>query len=141
MTDSSLPRPFVTLTYTQSLDGRLLPEVEGGDALYARLVGKHEAVLSDQVSGDQLQEHLTALAERGVPSALVQGTHDTITACFRLRLIDRLVVRIVPVLAPGNEGTVGDLEIREMSNALTFEESGFRTEGEDIIFEARGLIG
>jgi hypothetical protein len=36
---------------------------------------------------------------------------------------------------------VGDLNIQEMSDALTFDHSAFRMEEEYIVFEAVGLRG
>jgi 5-amino-6-(5-phosphoribosylamino)uracil reductase/diaminohydroxyphosphoribosylaminopyrimidine deaminase/5-amino-6-(5-phosphoribosylamino)uracil reductase len=78
---------------------------------------------------------LTGLAGRGIRSVLIEGGSGIITAAFRGRLADRLVLCIAPRLVGSGLSAVGDLQIRQMDQALRFTHSSFRMVGSDLVFE------
>lgn len=93
-----------------------------------------EVAVDDEGHCD-LEELLAGLAAAGVRSLLVEGGGCLITSFLRHRFVDRLVVCIAPkVLGSGIEA-VGDLDIRRLSDALTFSTAQFVPLGEDVIFD------
>jgi 5-amino-6-(5-phosphoribosylamino)uracil reductase/diaminohydroxyphosphoribosylaminopyrimidine deaminase/5-amino-6-(5-phosphoribosylamino)uracil reductase len=78
---------------------------------------------------------LAGLAGRGIRSVLIEGGSGIITAAFRGGLADRLVLCIAPRLVGSGLSAVGDLQIRQMDQALRFTHSSFRMVGSDLVFE------
>ncbi|MCC7372947.1 MAG: RibD family protein [Chloroflexi bacterium] len=81
---------------------------------------------------------LQQLYELGIRSLMVEGGSGIITSLLRARLIDRLVVCIAPKVIGAGLDAIGDLGIRELSQALTFRNTSIRQLGSDIVFE--GLV-
>ncbi|HKP13408.1 MAG TPA: bifunctional diaminohydroxyphosphoribosylaminopyrimidine deaminase/5-amino-6-(5-phosphoribosylamino)uracil reductase RibD [Blastocatellia bacterium] len=80
---------------------------------------------------------LGELKARGVQSVLVEGGPAIITSLLAHKLVDRLVVAIAPKLIGSGREAVGDLGIRRLADALTFERFSTRRLGDDIIFDGR----
>ena len=68
---------------------------------------------------------------------LAEGGAAIATTLLRARLVDRLVVCIAPKLIGAGIDAVGDLGIRELADALTFDRTEVRRLGDDIIFDGR----
>lgn len=91
----------------------------------------------DAIGQVDLVDLLHHLATMGIESLLIEGGGAVITSVLRQRLVDRLIVCIAPKLVGSGIAAVNDLDIHQMSDALTFCQGGFRPLGEDIIFEGR----
>jgi 5-amino-6-(5-phosphoribosylamino)uracil reductase/diaminohydroxyphosphoribosylaminopyrimidine deaminase/5-amino-6-(5-phosphoribosylamino)uracil reductase len=78
---------------------------------------------------------LCCLGRRDIRSVLIEGGAGLITAAFRARLVDRLVVCIAPRLVGAGVSAVGDLEIREMDHAIRFDRGSFTVVGDDLVFD------
>ena len=78
---------------------------------------------------------LGQLRELGIRSLMVEGGSGIVTSLLRARLIDRLVVCIAPKLIGTGLDAIGDLGIRDLSQALTFRDTSIRQLGSDIVFE------
>jgi riboflavin-specific deaminase-like protein len=90
---------------------------------------------SDEEGRPDLDDLLSRLAAMGVRSLLVEGGGRLITSFLRRCLVDRLVICIAPKVLGTGIDAVGDLDIRRLSDALTFTESRFMPLGEDVIFD------
>lgn len=82
-----------------------------------------------------LGDLLASLSSQGVRSVMVEGGAAIITSLLRAGLVDRLVVCIAPKIVGAGIEAIGDLEIRRLSDALTFSRTEIRRLGDDIIFE------
>ncbi len=82
-----------------------------------------------------LADLLGQLWTRGVRSVMVEGGAAIVTSLLRARLVDRLVVCIAPMLVGSGLDAVGDLGIRDLTDALTFSRTEVRRLGDDIIFD------
>jgi diaminohydroxyphosphoribosylaminopyrimidine deaminase / 5-amino-6-(5-phosphoribosylamino)uracil reductase len=80
---------------------------------------------------------LARLGEEGVGSLMVEGGAGIVTSLLADRLVDRLVVCIAPKLLGCGLDAVGDLGIRSLADALTFERTEIRQLGPDIVFDGR----
>jgi riboflavin-specific deaminase-like protein len=144
------PNPLRVVADTRlriPLDANLLtdaPErtvcVTGPDADPSRVVAVRSTgarVLLGQVRDGRLD--LAAMLEQlhalGIRSLMVEGGSGIITSLLRERLIDRLVVCIAPKLIGAGLEAIGDLGIRELSDALTFRDTTIRQLGSDIVFD------
>jgi diaminohydroxyphosphoribosylaminopyrimidine deaminase / 5-amino-6-(5-phosphoribosylamino)uracil reductase len=84
---------------------------------------------------------LARLAEEGVGSLMVEGGAGIVTSLLAGRLVDRLVVCIAPKIIGSGLDAVGDLGIRSLADALTFERAEIRQLGPDIVFDGRVARG
>lgn len=92
---------------------------------------------TDEKSDVDLKGLLKKLAERNISSVLVEGGGVVITSFLRQKLVDRMVVAIAPkVIGKGIEA-VGDLNVREVSQALKFDFQKVYRLGEDVVVEAK----
>jgi len=107
------------------------------DAIQSLAEKGAELLVVPENSGRQvdLEVLLDQLQQRGLRSILVEGGATLITNMLRANLVDRLVVCIAPkILGTGIEA-VGELDIRDLSRALTFTRSSFMACDEDVIFD------
>jgi riboflavin-specific deaminase-like protein len=84
-----------------------------------------------------LADLLARLRGEGVRTLLAEGGAAIATTLLRAGLVDRLVVCIAPKLMGAGIDAVGDLGIRELADALTFDRTEVRRLGDDIIFDGR----
>lgn len=85
-----------------------------------------------------LGDLLGRLAMLGITSVLIEGGRGLITSALQRRLVDRLVVCIAPKIIGAGIDAIGDLDIRYLSDAMTFTRANFSPLGEDVIFD--GLL-
>ena len=76
-----------------------------------------------KVSLDQV---LTTLAETGVTSLLVEGGAALHTEFIRLRLFDKLVAVVAPIIIGTGTESVGDLRISQLIDALRLERVSYQ---------------
>ena len=81
-----------------------------------------------------LRALLSALGERDVTSVLVEGGGATIGALFDLKLVDKVVAFVAPVIIGGDEAIspVGGIGIARMEEALRLRDVEVRRFGEDV---------
>ncbi len=78
---------------------------------------------------------LAALGARGIRTVMVEGGARLITSLLRARLVDRLVVTVAPTLLGAGIAAVGDLGLRDLSDALRLHEVRVRHYGRDVVIE------
>jgi 5-amino-6-(5-phosphoribosylamino)uracil reductase/diaminohydroxyphosphoribosylaminopyrimidine deaminase/5-amino-6-(5-phosphoribosylamino)uracil reductase len=137
--DSTLRLPLTARVLTDGAGPTLVATTDRAPAERQQAIQElgAEVVVTD--SGDDGRVDLSALlfrlGRRNVRSVLIEGGAGLITAAFRARLVDRLVVCIAPRLVGAGVSAVGDLEIREMDRAIRFEHGRFMTLGGDLVFD------
>ncbi len=78
---------------------------------------------------------LAELRERGVRSVLIEGGSALITSALAAGVVDRLIVCLAPKLVGAGIEAVGDLDIRQLGDAIAFSQWGYRQVGPDLIFD------
>jgi diaminohydroxyphosphoribosylaminopyrimidine deaminase/5-amino-6-(5-phosphoribosylamino)uracil reductase len=79
-----------------------------------------------------LEEELTALAEEGVQSLLLEGGPTIATAALAHGVVDRLLVFVAPVLAGGGPAMLGLLD-----EPIDLADIAVEHVGEDVLFDVR----
>ena len=82
-----------------------------------------------------LQDLLKILGRMGVTSVLVEGGAKIITSFIRKRLADKIVIVMAPKLIGEGVEAVGNLEIRDLHEALRISRMKTRRLGDDIVIE------
>ena len=82
-----------------------------------------------------LQTVLSALAELGIRSVLVEGGGAVFTSFLREGLWDRLSVFIAPIVIGEGVSAVGDLRITAVSNALRLCNVSIKRIGDQVLIE------
>ena len=84
--------------------------------------------------GVDLRVLLEGLGARDITSVLVEGGGATIGALFDLKLVDKVVAFVAPVIIGGNEAIspVGGVGITEMEEALRLRDVEMKRFGEDV---------
>ena len=84
--------------------------------------------------GVDLRVLLKGLGARDITSVLVEGGGATIGALFDLKLVDKVVAFVAPVIIGGNEAIspVGGVGITEMEEALRLRDVEMKRFGEDV---------
>lgn len=80
---------------------------------------------------------LAALHGLGVRSVMVEGGAALITSFLRDRLVDRLAVCIAPKVMGAGIEAVGDLGVRDLSDALILTDTALVPYGVDIVLDSR----
>ena len=112
--------------------------MEGGSTGSPRMEISHGRVETLRVpagkGGVDLPTLLTTLGERDVTSVLVEGGGATIGALFDLKLVDKVVAFVAPVIIGGDEAIspVGGIGIARMEEALRLRDVKVRRFGEDV---------
>jgi GTP cyclohydrolase II len=83
--------------------------------------------------GVDLKDGLSALAEMGVSTLLVEGGVGVITSFLRSNLVDRAVIAIAPMIIGEGREAIGDLGIGRVRDALRLENSMVARVGPDIL--------
>ena len=103
-----------------------------------REMGIEVLVIKEDETGEvDLRHLLSILGERGISSVLVEGGAGVITSLLRRNLVDKVVIAIAPKMMGKGIETVGELNIREVSQALKLSFKKIYRMGEDLIIEAR----
>ncbi|MFQ5997241.1 MAG: bifunctional diaminohydroxyphosphoribosylaminopyrimidine deaminase/5-amino-6-(5-phosphoribosylamino)uracil reductase RibD [Dehalococcoidales bacterium] len=98
-----------------------------------------EVLLSrEDKSGEVDLKHLLGLlGERGTSSVLVEGGAQIITSFLSQNLADKIIIAIAPKIMGKGIEAVGELNIREVSQALKLTFNKINRVGEDLVIEAR----
>ena len=103
-----------------------------------REMGIEVLVIKEDETGEvDLRHLLSILGERGISSVLVEGGAGVITSLLRRNLVDKVVIAIAPKMMGKGIETVGELNIREVSQALKLSFRKIYRMGEDLIIETR----
>jgi diaminohydroxyphosphoribosylaminopyrimidine deaminase/5-amino-6-(5-phosphoribosylamino)uracil reductase len=88
-------------------------------------------------SGVGLVDLLEALGQRRLGSILVEGGSRIITSFLASHAVDRIVTVVAPKIIGSGVDAVGDLDIAELKNAITFSTVKVRRLGPDVVFDCR----
>jgi len=91
----------------------------------------------DEQGDVDLRELLKMLAERNVSSVLVEGGSGVITSFLRWKLVDKIIVAVAPKIMGRGVEAVGDLNIKDVSQALKLDFMKVYRLGEDVVIEGR----
>jgi len=91
----------------------------------------------DKAGEIDLKNLLGILGQRGISSVLVEGGARVITSLLRQDLVDRVVIAVAPKIMGKGIEAVGELNIREVSQALKLSFRKISRVGEDLVIEAR----
>jgi len=91
----------------------------------------------DEAGKVDLRQLLGMLGERGFSSVLVEGGAGVITSFLRRNLADKMVIAVAPKIMGKGIEAVGELNIREVSQALKLSFQKTYRVGEDLVIEAR----
>jgi riboflavin biosynthesis pyrimidine reductase len=101
-------------------------------------MGMEVLVVAQGEKGEvDLKELLKMLAERNISSVLVEGGSGVITSFLRWKLVDKMVVAVAPKVMGRGVEAVGDLNIKNVSQALKLMFTTIYRLGEDLVIEAR----
>lgn len=91
----------------------------------------------DRTGRVDLRMLLRVLGERKISSLLVEGGAAVITSFLKENLADRLIVILAPRIMGTGVNAVGDLETRQMDEALSLSFHRITRRGDDLILDAR----
>ncbi len=91
----------------------------------------------DEAEEVDLNQLLKTLGERGISSVLVEGGAGVITSLLRQNLVDKVIIAIAPKIMGKGIEAVGELNIREVSQALKLSFNKIYRVGEDLVIEAK----
>jgi riboflavin-specific deaminase-like protein len=110
------------------------------EARAERLRARGVRVAAVQEDGEgrlDIPEVLSTLASQGLQTLLVEGGSQVITSFLRAGRVDRMVLVSAPIIIGEGIATVGDLGVRELSEALRLRTTRVRRMGEDLVWELR----
>jgi riboflavin-specific deaminase-like protein len=126
---SDTSAPTIILTTRQANPGRI-KEVE---AVGVRVF----QVDTNPQGGVDLGSALRVLAGEGINSILVEGGARLATSLLKARLVDRLLSVIGPKIIGEGIEAIGDLGIKEISQAIPLSIEKTRRVGDDLVVVAR----
>src|ERR671921_535484 len=143
-----VPRPVVTLSYAQTLDGRLATSagssqwISGPESLRFshELRAKHDAIMVGvgTVCKDDPRLTVRLVAGQNPLRIVVDSTLRTLlTALLQARLVDRLVLCVAPKILGAGIEAVGDLGIRELARTLIITDTSVIRYGVDLVLDGR----
>ncbi len=142
--------PALTARDENATDGLLVP---AADQPIPVVLGRREIAASARVNqhpalaahgldaplrfdGSDLEEHLTALHERGVRSVFVEGGPTIASAFIAAGLADEVLVYVAPALLGGPRLAIGDLGIESMASIRRLSIEGIERLGDDLLIRA-----
>ena len=142
--------PALTARDENATDGLLVP---AADQPIPVVLGRREIAASARVNqhpalaahgldaplrfdGSDLEEHLTALHERGVRSVFVEGGPTIASAFIAAGLADEVLVYVAPALLGGPRLAIGDLGIESMAGIRRLSIEGIERLGDDLLIRA-----
>jgi diaminohydroxyphosphoribosylaminopyrimidine deaminase/5-amino-6-(5-phosphoribosylamino)uracil reductase len=84
-----------------------------------------------------IRELLKTLAARQISSVLVEGGSEIYTSFFKLGLVDKIVGIIAPKILGKGTDTIGELNIKDLNQALKLSFTRVYRSGEDIVVEGK----
>jgi diaminohydroxyphosphoribosylaminopyrimidine deaminase/5-amino-6-(5-phosphoribosylamino)uracil reductase len=91
----------------------------------------------DRTGRVDLRMLLRVLGKRKISSLLVEGGAAVITSFLKENLADRLIVILAPRIMGTGVNAIGDLETRQMDEALSLTFHRIARRGDDLILDAR----
>ena len=142
--------PALTARDENATDGLLVP---AADQPIPVVLGRREIAASARINqhpalaahgldaplrfdGSDLEEHLTALHERGVRSVFVEGGPTIASAFIAAGLADEVLVYVAPALLGGPRLAIGDLGIESMAGIRRLSIEGIERLGDDLLIRA-----
>ncbi len=96
-----------------------------------------EVWLFDHIDGVIDLRAITArVAQHGVMSMLIEGGRTLAAAALRDRIVDELCVYVAPCLIGDGIGSIGDLGVDELAQAIQLEQIRTRRLGSDLLYTA-----
>lgn len=138
--DSRLRIPLKAKVLTPSARTIIATTPRADEKKLSRLQTKGAEVIvvaADEHGDIDLKELLKGLAAREISSVLVEGGGGVITSFLRRKLVDRMVVAITPKLMGKGIEAVGELDIKEVRQALKLNFQKVYRVGEDVVVEGR----
>jgi len=103
-----------------------------------RETGIEVLVTQEDEEGEVDLKHLLhALGERGISSVLVEGGAGVITSLLRQNLADKVILAVAPKMMGKGIEAVGELNIRQVGQALKLAFGKVYRMGEDLVIEAQ----
>ena len=103
-----------------------------------RNIGIEVLLIQEDEAGEvDLRHLLSLLGERNISSVLVEGGAGVITSLLRHHLADKVMLAIAPKIMGKGIEAVGELNIREVSQALKLSFRRLYRMGEDLVIEAK----
>jgi len=91
----------------------------------------------DEDGNLSIDEVLQVLTSEGLRSLLVEGGSRVITSFLRSGHVDRLVVVTAPIIIGDGIPAVGDIGVRELTDALRLRTERIKRMGSDLVWELR----
>jgi len=114
------------------------PRADEKKLTHLREMGIEVLVSEENEAGEvDLRHLLELLGERKTSSVLVEGGAGVITSLLRQNLADKIIVAVAPKIMGKGIEAVGELNIREVSQALKLSFGKIYRLGEDLVIEAR----
>ena len=92
---------------------------------------------ADAAGRVELKALLTALAQRGISSLMVEGGAQLVTALLRERLANRAVVCVAPRLMGAGTNALGDIGVRRLADMPALAGVQLLHFGEDVVFDGQ----
>jgi len=84
-----------------------------------------------------LVELLRRVGQGELTSVLIEGGQKIFTSALKAGMVDKLLIFVAPRLLGEGKGSLGDLEIGRMADALPVREVQFRRVGSDLLITGR----
>ncbi len=138
--DSRLRIPLrAKILNDEDVDRTIIVAAEGANRIKARKIQHLGAEIlwaaKNQRGGVDMLDLLVKLGSMGITSVLVEGGSQIITSLLRRRLADKIVIVMAPKLIGKGVEALGDLEIRDLKQALRISRMKTRRLGGDIVIE------
>lgn len=111
------------------------------DQIHALIVQKGAHVLTVGLKDNHvdLREAMDALGALGIDSLLIEGGSDIIASALKAKIVNELCVALAPKLIGGSDakGFIGDLGVKDLSEAIELEFTHLQQSGRDYIVHAK----
>ncbi len=81
-----------------------------------------------------IKDLITKANEFGIRHILVEGGSEVATSFMKAKLVDKYIAVLAPKIIGSGINSINDLDIRKVSNSITFKESEFILNGKDCLF-------
>lgn len=126
LSDEGVDRTIIVTTEGANRKKALRIQHLGAEILWAE---------KNRRGGVDLRDLLEKLGHMGITSVLVEGGSQIITSFLQRKLADKIVIVMAPKLIGNGVEALGDLEIRDLKQALEISRMKTRRLGPDIIIE------
>ncbi|MGH2447916.1 MAG: RibD family protein [Chloroflexota bacterium] len=136
--DSALRLPLDARVVTERPDQTIVATCEGvrpERVASMRQAGVEVLAVGANHQRVALDELLPELGRKGIHTLLVEGGAGVITAMLRAGVVDRMVVCVAPKILGSGLDAVGDLQINDLADAVTFKHMDLNLMGSDIVLD------